>query len=394
MAGGCEAGLKIIGAQLYPICLPLAKAVTNAQARVTERRGTLVRLVSDSGEAGWGEASPYPGFGLESLEASRSVLADAAAALIGSDVARLDELQARVTQLTMSSGCARAAVETAVLDLWARAERKPMFELLTPEHGAAPRMIECNALVTGDELDALERAARTELANGFGSFKLKLGALDLERDLARVARLREVVGPSAKIRLDANQGYGQGVARDIDGMSDALAALESFACHQIEYLEQPLAADALETMAALCKNSPVPLAADESVVTETDALRVIEAGAADLLVIKPSALGGPSASLRVARAARQAGVGVVVTSLLDSAVGVSAAHQVAIAIASEGALPACGLATGGLLARDVALLEPPVRGCLPHPTRAGLGIEMDESRVRKLLAAPVMDLSR
>ena len=376
--------MKIAGAQLFPICLPFAKAFANAQGVVTERCGTLVRLVSDAGEVGWGEASPFPGFGLESLEDSRSVLAAAAGELLGNEVEVGEELTLQINELTMSSTCARAAVETAVLDLWARTHRKPMFELLTTDREQAPPVIQCNALVAGDDLDSLERAARSEIANGFRTVKLKVGALDLARDVERVARLRDVVGPSVAIRLDANQAY---VA------DDALTALEKFARHQIEYLEQPLVESALDAMAVLRQKSPIALAADESAVGESAALRGIHAGAADLIVIKPSAAGGPSASLRIARAARQAGMGVVVTSLLDSAVGVSAAHQVAIAIAMEGAIPACGLATGGLLARDVALLEPALGGCLPSPERAGLGIEMDESRVRKCLSGPVVDLS-
>lgn len=385
--------MKIIGAQLFPIRLPFTKAIGNAQGIVEERRGTLLRLAVDSGAAGggriegWGEASPYPGFGLESLNGSRTVLASAARELLGNEIAAgaRAELGSRIIELTMSSSCARAALETAVLDVLAKTKRQPLFELLgsTNARDPLPLEIECNALVTGDDLDTLERSARTEHANGFRSFKLKVAATTLERDLARVARLREVVGADAEIRLDANQGYSKG---------DALPALEAFARYRIEYLEQPLAAPLLRDMAELREKSPVPLAADEAAVTEADALRVIDAGAADLIVIKPSALGGPSASLRIAVAARRAGLRVVVTSLLDSAIGVSAAHHVAIAIASQGELPACGLATGALLARDVADFESPVAGCLPYPELPGLGVEMDESRVRRCSDGPIVDL--
>jgi L-alanine-DL-glutamate epimerase-like enolase superfamily enzyme len=402
--------LKIAGAHLFPICLPFARGFANAQGVVTERRGTLVRFVSDTGEVGWGEASPYPGFGLESLEASRAALASAAGVLLGSDVVIGDELTARVAELTKSSTCARAAIETALLDLWARTRQQPLFEFLTPERVQPRPRIECNALLTGDELDSLESAARFEIAKGTRTFKLKVGARDLDRDLARVAKLRDVVGPGAKIRLDANQGYDPGYAetgnanpshenggvartRVPENCVDALFALESFARYRIEYLEQPLAAAALDAMGMLREKSPILLAADESATCEEDALRVIDAAAADVIVIKPSALGGPVASLRVARAARKAGLAVVVTSLLDSAVGVAAARQVAVAIASEGALPACGLATDGLFARDVASLEAPVRGWLASTQSPGLGIEMDESRVRKCLAGNVLDLS-
>lgn len=376
--------MKISCAHLFPIRLPLRRSLTSARGVLTHREGTLVRLSSDRGEVGWGEASPYPGFGLESLTESRLALERSARALVGRELEPWDELVSQVGASTKTSPCARAAAETAVLDLSARTNHVPLCELLSRGRKPPVQAIACNALVTDDELDDLESAARVQWKHGFRTFKLKVGAADLDRDLARVARLREAVGPDASIRLDANQAFG---------VEQALRALESFADYRIEYLEQPLAAAAIEAMAELRRKSPIPLAADESAVCEADALRVVAAGAADVIVIKPSAAGGPLASLRIARAARRARIRVVVTSLLDSAVAVSAAHQVAAAIAREGALPACGLATSGLFERDVARLEPVVGGCLPLPTGAGLGIEIDESLLRSCLAGPVVEFS-
>ncbi|MCP4039778.1 MAG: o-succinylbenzoate synthase [bacterium] len=369
---------------MFPIRLPLRKPFANARGVLTERRGLLVRLLADTGEIGWGESSPYPGFGLESLAQSRLALEDAARALLGREVEQIDELLARVAAVTAASPSARGAAETAVADLAARGDRLPLARLLSPTGGYSVRAIACNALLLGDELAALERAARSGWANGYRTFKLKVGVGDRGLDLARVARVREVLGPEASIRLDANGVFDE---------EQALRAVEGFARHEIEYLEQPLAASRVESMAKLRRRSPVPLAADEAAVCEADALRVIDAGAADVIVVKPSAAGGPLASLRIARAARRAGLSVVVTSLLDSAVGVAAALQVAAAIGSEGALPACGLATSGLFERDVARLDPTVRGCLPLPTGCGSGIEVDESLLRRCLDGPVVELS-
>jgi o-succinylbenzoate synthase len=303
---------------------------------------------------------------------------------VGYDGESLEEMVAEIDKLTSASSSARAALESAALDLAARSEGVPLFALLSSREAGPPREIECNALVVGNRLDDLERSARAAVRDGFRTFKLKWGVADFDHDLARVAFLRELVGSEAKIRLDANQSMTP---------NDALRVIEQIACNDIEYVEQPLPATDLFAMTELRKKSPIPLAADESAVGEADALRVIDAAAADVIVIKPSAAGGPLASLRIARAARRAGLEVVVTSLLDSAVGVSTAHHVALAISREGLLPACGLATQDLFDCDVARLDPIVRGHFTLPTGAGLGIKVDEARLCDLTSGPILDLS-
>jgi L-alanine-DL-glutamate epimerase-like enolase superfamily enzyme len=135
------------------------------------------------------------------------------------------------------------------------------------------------------------------------------------------------------------------------------------------------------------------LAADESATTEEGAKRVIESGAADVIVIKPSAVGGPLAALRVAREATQADLKVVVTSLLDSAVGVTAAAETAAAIAEEIDLPACGLATAGLFDADVFETRPVVGGEWILGLEPGLGIDLPLDDGRGLLSRPILEIA-
>jgi L-alanine-DL-glutamate epimerase-like enolase superfamily enzyme len=107
-------------------------------------------------------------------------------------------------------------------------------------------------------------------------------------------------------------------------------------------------------------SSPVPIAVDESAPTVEDISRAVETGAADLVVLKPSAIGGPSEAARAAAIVRDAGMNVVVTSLLESSVGIRAAAHLASAIGAVD--PAPGLATASLLAVDVATPFLPVNG--------------------------------
>ncbi|HEY3734595.1 MAG TPA: o-succinylbenzoate synthase [Streptosporangiaceae bacterium] len=157
------------------------------------------------------------------------------------------------------------------------------------------------------------------------------------QDIARVAAVRDALGPAGLIRVDANGAWG------VDQAARILTRLEPFG---IEYAEQPCAT--LDEMARLRRLVNIPLAADESIRRAEDPLRVRAAGAADIVVLKAAPLGGVRAALAVAAAC---GLPVVVSSAVESSVGLAAGVALAAALPE---LPhACGLATMSLLAGDV-----------------------------------------
>jgi O-succinylbenzoate synthase len=156
-------------------------------------------------------------------------------------------------------------------------------------------------------------------------------------DVARVEAVRDAIGPGGKVRVDANGGW------DVDRAERMLTALAVF---DLEYAEQPCAS--LEEMAALRRRVDVPLAADESIRRAEDPLKVRAAGAADIVVLKAQPLGGVRAGLEIAAAC---GLPVVVSSAVDTSVGLAAG--VALAAALPDLPHACGLATMSLLAGDV-----------------------------------------
>ena len=169
-------------------------------------------------------------------------------------------------------------------------------------------------------------------------------------DLDRVEAVRDALGRGGKVRVDANGAW------DVDQASRMIKALDRF---DLEYVEQPCAE--LAQMAALRRRVNVPLAADESVRTADDPLRVAGLEAADLVVLKVQPLGGVWPALRVAELA---GLPAVVSSALETSVGIAAGVALAAALPE---LPyACGLGTVTMLAGDV-VADPlvPVNGYLP-----------------------------
>jgi o-succinylbenzoate synthase len=184
-----------------------------------------------------------------------------------------------------------------------------------------------------------ERAFEIVAASGCGTAKVKVaepGQAGAE-DVDRVAAVRDALGPGGRIRVDANGGWDVPVA---------VRMLRELGRYSLEYAEQPCAT--LEELAALRRLVDIPVAADESIRKAEDPLRVRAAGAADIVMVKVQPLGGVRPALRVAEAC---GLPVVVSSAVDSSVGLAAGVALAAALPD---LPyACGLATMSLLAGDV-----------------------------------------
>ncbi|GAA4831663.1 o-succinylbenzoate synthase [Actinomycetospora corticicola] len=199
-----------------------------------------------------------------------------------------------------------------------------------------------------------EQAHRTVTASGAGTAKVKVAEAgqDPGEDLARVEAVRAALGPAGRIRVDANGGW------PVDAAVTAIRALDR-AAGGLEYVEQPCRT--VEELAAVRRRVDVPVAADESIRRASDPMRVVEAEAADVAVVKVAPLGGVAASLRIAEAI---GLPCVVSSAVESSVGLAAG------LALAGALPelpyACGLGTTSLLAQDtVAASLVPDAGWLP-----------------------------
>ncbi len=227
------------------------------------------------GPAGWGESSPFGGYPCD-------------------------------------PGAARRAAEEAAIGGWPAAVRS---------------QVPVNALVR-------DRAFDREALAGYSTVKVKMRVPD---DVRLVEEVRDVVGPTVRLRVDANGAW------DLDM---AVAVIERLARLGIELVEQPVAT--LEAMAELRRRVAVPLAADECVRSISDARRLRELDAADAVVLKVQPLGGVRAALAVADAA---GVPAIPTSMMETSVGLAAG--LALAAALPDLEYACGLGTAGMLAGDV-----------------------------------------
>jgi len=345
------------------VTLRFARPMLTARGEFTQRTSVLLELRDDAGHAGFGEAAPWPGFGTESAEEATAWLREVAARIEGASLQSVGSLE----QLLAGAPASLAALRGALCDLAARGAAQSLAQYLASRMpataGAVLDHVAVHALLTSQDPATLREEAANARAAGFRALKIKLGAVPLELDLARARAVRDGAGAAIALRGDANGAWNVGTAR---------SALDALAPLGFEYVEQPLPATDIGGLASLRRCSPVRVAADESVATAEGALRLIDIGAADVVVLKPATLGGPWRALEIAALARAAGIGVVFSHTFESAVGAHHALHCAAAWGDAGAVH--GLCTAGLFAPDVAAPVTCTNGAASIGAGPGIGV--------------------
>jgi o-succinylbenzoate synthase len=347
--------MRLASVEVIPYALPFKKPYVTARGRLEQREMVLLRLRSDDGLVGLGEAVPL------SLRGGATLV---------QIVAELEELARRdeVDEETLERGAlalsapARCAALTALLDLRGR---RATGETVPPEARSEP--VKCNATLVAGEPAAVAADAERWAREGFSTFKLKLGVGD---DVGQVRAAREALGPKARIRVDANAAW------DVETAQRTLREIEPF---DVELAEQPVAT--LEEAARVAGSTSIPLAGDESIEARHDAVRAVALGACKLAGLKLSKVGGPEEAIAIAEVLPS-----FVSSALDGPVGIAAAAQVAQTL-DQAVLGvrrfAHGLATQRLFAATIASTECELRdGMLHAPPGPGLGVEIDEDALR------------
>ena len=354
------------------LSLPFVRPYVTARGALTHRETVLLRLHTDAGFDGLGEAVPLSLRGDKPIGKVADELADAARRLEGLDLAQSHEEPlsfAVATMLELSiakriSRASAAALESALFDAVAKASDLPLWKLLGAT-GAAP--VSCNATLTAGDQEGVSAQAADWVGDGFGTVKLKLGT---GNDSAVVEAVRDAVGPNVRIRVDANEAWS---ARE------ATSVLNSIQAHDIELAEQPVAG--LRAMARVARDVEIPLAGDEAINSEADAHRAVQRRACALATAKLSKVGGIGAARQIARV-----LPTYLSSALDGPAGIAAAAHAAQVLRSDGSDPgiAHGLATQRLFGETIAARECDLRdGKLHLPDGSGLGIELDESALAR-----------
>ena len=261
--------------------LPFRAEFSTSRGVSTYREGLILRLDTDSGVVGLGEAAPVSERGLGTLGEALAILDEVGSGLVGR---QLDEVQALMDETGRGDGAmaaVRCAFDLALLDATARAAAISVAELLT---GSVSRSVAVNATIGAEAPARAATQAATARESGFLCVKLKVGAASsADEERRRVAAVREALGPEIKLRIDANGAWS---------VEQAVRAIRELEEYDLEMVEQPVAAGDLPGLARVRAEVDAPIAADEDVTDVEAAERVLEAGAADVLVVKPMIVGG------------------------------------------------------------------------------------------------------
>lgn len=317
--------MKIKEIALGYIRIPLVTPFKTALRTVDSVNDLIVRIVAEDGTVGFGEAPPtavITGDTKESIEAA--IRGYIAPAIRGMDLENLEAVMEAMEKSIAKNTSAKAAVDIALYDLYAKQKGQPLFRLL----GAArPEEIktelETDLTISVNEPDEMVRDSIRAVENGFRILKVKVGKGG-RKDLERIRAIRKAVGPETVIRVDANQGWSREEAvRTISLMEDAGL--------NIELVEQPVSYHDFKGMQYVTEKVHTPILADESVFSFEDAVRIVEERAADYINIKLMKTGGIHQALRICDIADQYQVKCMIGCMLESKVSVSAGAHLAAA---------------------------------------------------------------
>ncbi len=381
--------MKITGVSTTPLAMPWPARYSSQGAgtkrewgrlgRITPARPKrvleylIVRIDTDEGLVGTGEAVTDIGFFGEPLEEVRSAIdVHLGPRIIGRDPFDREEI---LRQLDFrGNSCARAGIDLAIHDLLGKALRVPVSELIG---GRAKERVPVSVEIAGGAPADMAALCADCVSRGIRAFKAKIGGIP-EKDAERLKAIREAVGPDVSIRADANQGYSPKEAIRLCRLADRYGV-------GLELLEQPVPYWDLDGMAEVRRSVDTLIEADESVYTIHDAMNVVRKKAADVINIKVEKAGGLYNAKKIAAVAEAAGLQVVLGTAFGLAFTIAAKLHLAsstVRMLDAVEFTEIILHDSLALAPYDRLFTPPLeQGCLRVPDGPGLGVALDEGRM-------------
>jgi muconate cycloisomerase len=366
--------MKITTIEAIAVSLPMKKPVQMAGETVAQAENVFVRIESDAGAVGWGEAAAAPTMTGETIagmmaaiELMRPKLLGRAAYDFAGATAAMD------AQLYGNSG-AKAAIDMALHDLVGRASERPVYALFGAKQRSRMPVL---AVIGSEDAAADLRGAQAHWNAGYRAFKIKVGLGSPEADAVRTMMLCQALkgqaqgGETCLVSADANQGFS------VDG---ALTFVRGIGDCGLDFFEQPVSAHDLDGMSRIAAATKVPIGADEGIHSLDDIARHHERRAAR--GVKAIKLGGLSGLFAASRLCGQLGMQVNISCKTGET---SLASAAAVHLAAVAPAIAWGLTvTSSGLAEDVTAA--PLRidgGHVEVPERPGLGVDVDEHQLRR-----------
>ena len=312
--------MRIEKIEAAEVNIPLVTPFKTALRTVETVNDIVIKVTADDGQTGFGEAPPTAVITGDTKGSVRCAIEEfIAPSITGMELENLDGIMKKLHGCILKNTSAKAAVDMAVYDLFAKSCGKPLYQIL----GGNKKEIETDLTISVNPVDEMVADSLKAVEQGFRILKIKVGKEGL-KDIERIKAIREAVGPDIRLRIDANQGWtAKQAVRIIRTMEDAGI--------EMDLVEQPVAAHDFEGMKYVTGNVYTPILADESVFSVEDAIRICQERAADLINIKLMKTGGIYEALKICAVAENYGVECMTGCMLESKIAVSAAAHLSAA---------------------------------------------------------------
>lgn len=303
--------MKIIDVKIEKYSIELTEPFKIAFTEISHSENLILKIVTDEGYVGYGEAAPFAPVTGETLEGCAAVLKLFRQGLIGMNPLNIERIHVMMDNLVHGNGSAKCAVDIALHDLKGKVMNQPLYRVL----GGYQDVVQNDITIGISKPEHMAELAKDYVKQGYHILKIKAG-IDPDEDLRALSFIRKAVGDQIRLRVDANQGYD---------VNRAIYALDGMKKYGVEAVEQCLPDWDVEGAAFLkTKVSGIRLMLDESIHTVKDAARVCRTNAADILNIKLMKCGGLYRGGQISTLAENFGMTCMVGCMLETKIAITA----------------------------------------------------------------------
>ncbi|GHE68947.1 mandelate racemase/muconate lactonizing enzyme family protein [Roseivirga thermotolerans] len=287
--------MKIKKIEFFKAHIPLKKTFATSLGKRDTTTSIFVRVTNQKGLCGWGECSPFPPIVGETPETCFIVGKMLAEKLLNEDPREVGHVSKLMDRIIFGHTGIKSAIDIACHDLWAKSCDEPLYLTMG---GRIEKTIRTDFTISLDSVETMTNDALEKVQEGFKTLKIKLGD-DASKDIKRIKSIRQAVGNSIDLRVDANQGWTQ---------KEAIRCLNEMASLNIQYCEEPINKRRYYQLKKVINNSPVKIMADESLMDHVDARKLVKGGYCDYFNIKLGKSSGLYKARKILKVAERYGI--------------------------------------------------------------------------------------